>query len=607
MDWALGVWRPANAPFAAGALTIFHDVSDRSWPNSAARVHPGEDLMALTGWLEIAAFLALLALSIAPLGGYMAKVFSGERTFAHPLIGPIETGVYRLAGIDSSREQGWPAYMLCLLAFHLLNGVLLYALLRTQAWLPFNPQKFPGMAPDLALNTAISFVTNTSWQSYAGESALGNLAQMAGVAVASFLSAAAGLAVAIALIRGFARSGADTIGNVWVDLTRSVLYVFLPLSILGALALAAGGAPQTLAPSVAAHTLEGGRQSIALGPVASQEAIKLLSGDGGGFFNANSAHPFENPNAVTNLLEMWMIFVVGAALTRTFGKMIGSVRQGWVLLAVMAILFLGGVAVIYAAEAQGNPALTGLGVVGPNLEGKEVRFGASGSSLFAEVSTASADGAVNSMHDSFMPLSGLLLLANMKIGEVIVGAPGSGLFSMLLFAILAVFIAGLMVGRTPEFLGKKIEAREVRFAMLAALAAPAATLGFTAIAAVLPAGLAGRQAAGAHGLSEILYAYTSAAATNGSAFAGLSANTPFYNLTLAFAMIVGRFGVIVPVLALAGALAGKRRLERSTGAMPTDTLQFGALLIGVILIIGGLAYFPALTLTPILEQLSLPR
>jgi K+-transporting ATPase ATPase A chain len=563
--------------------------------------------MTLTGWLEIAAFLALVATCVVPLGRYMAKVFSGERTFAHVLIEPVEKGFYRLAGVDPAREHGWFAYALCLLAFHLLGVLMLYGPLRAQAWLPFNPQHFGSVAPDLAFNTAISFVTNTSWQSYAGERTLSNLSQMAGIAVASFLSAAAGLAVAMALIRGFARSYAETIGNFWVDLTRSVLYVFLPLSILGAMVLLAQGAPQTLAANVASTAIEGAHQTIAVGPVASQESIKLLSGDGGGFYNANSAHPFENPTALANLLEMLLILVVGAALTHTFGKMIGLQRQGWVLLAVMAILFVGGVAVIYAAEAHGNPALAHLGVSGANMEGKETRFGAAGSSLFAEASTASADGAVNSMHDSYMPLSSLILMVNMKIGEVIVGAPGSGLFSMLLFAILAVFIAGLMVGRTPEYLGKKIEAREVQFAMLASLAAPAITLGFTAIAAVLPAGLAGREATGPHGLSEILYAYTSAAATNGSALAGLSANSLFYNLTLALAMALGRFAVIVPVLALAGALAAKPRLELSVGAMPTDTALFAGLLIGVILIIGGLAYFPALTLAPILEQLSMGR
>jgi K+-transporting ATPase ATPase A chain len=562
--------------------------------------------MTLTGWLQIGVLMAIVGALVAPLGGYMARVFTGQRTFLHPVIGPIEKAFYRLSGIDESGEQRWWVYAFCFVGFHLLGVLVLYGLLRLQATLPFNPQHFKAVAPDLAFNTAVSFVTNTSWQSYAGESTLSYLSQMAGITVASFLSGAAGVAVAVALIRGFARSSAETIGNFWVDLTRATLYVFLPLSLVAAIFLAVQGVPQTLGPNVAAAGMEGAEQSIAVGPVASQEPIKLLSGDGGGFFNANSAHPFENPNALTGLVEMLLILVVGAALTDTFGRMVGSQRQGWVLLAVMAVLFLGGTVLVYQAEAHGNPALAHLGVTGANMEGKEVRFGADGSALFAEVSTASADGAVNSMHDSYMPLSGLVLMANMKIGEVIVGAPGSGLFSIVIFAILAVFVAGLMVGRTPEYLGKKMETREMTFAILAQLAPPTITLGLTALAVVLPVGLAGREAVGPHGLSEILYAYTSAAATNGSAFAGLSANSVFYNLTLALAMAIGRFAVIVPVLALAGSLAAKTRVAPSAGTMPTDNMLFGGLLIGVILILGGLTYFPALTVAPILEQLSLP-
>jgi len=483
---------------------------------------------------------------------------------------------------------------------------VLYALLRLQAVLPLNPLHRPGMTPDLAFNTAVSFVTNTSWQAYAGETALGPLAQMTGIAVASFLSGAAGLAVAIALTRAFASANSGFIGNFWVDLTRAVLYVLLPLSLVGALALVALGVPQTLAASTDATTLEGAHQTLALGPVATQEAIKLFSGDGGGFFNANSAHPFENPSPLSNLLEMVMILVIGAALTNTFGRMVGSERQGWALLSAMAILFFAGTATLYAQEARPSPAFPP-SVRGSNMEGKEVRFGAAGSSLFAETATASADGAVNAGLDSFMPLSGAVLMANMKVGEVIVGAPGSGLFSMILFAILAVFTSGLMVGRTPEYLGKKIEAREMQFAVLATLIAPLATLAFAAVAAILPAGLAGRQATGAHGLSEILYAYTSAAATNGSAFAGLNANTPFYNVTLAIGMMAGRFGMIVPVLALAGSIAAKPRMPASAGTMPTDNGLFIGLLIGVILIMGALIYFPALTLAPLLEQFSVPR
>jgi len=560
--------------------------------------------MTLQGWLEIIAFTAIAAALVAPLGGYMAKVFAGERTFAHPLLEPVEKAVYRFARIDPTREQDWLGYALCLLLSQVVGVVLLYALLRAQAYLPFNPGRLKAVAPDLAMNTAMSFVTNTSWQSYAGEQTLSYLSQMAGITAASFLSAAAGMAVAVALVRGFMRSGAHTIGNFWVDQTRALIYVLAPLSLIAALFLAAQGAPQTLHPSVAAATVEGPRQQIAVGPVASQESIKLMSGDGGGFFNANSAHPFENPTPAANLVEMLLIFAIGAALTNTFGRMIGVPRQGWVLLAAMAVLFAAGTTAVYAIEARGNPLLAHLGAAGPNMEGKEVRFGAPGSSLFAEVSTASADGAVNSMHDSYMPMSGAVLMANMKIGEVIVGAPGSGLFSILIFAMLAVFIAGLMIGRTPEYLGKKIETREIQLTMLASLAAPAATLALTALAAVLPAGLAGRQAMGPHGLSEILYAYTSAAATNGSAFAGISANTPFYNLTLALGMVIGRYGVIVPVLAIAGALAAKPRIPPSLGTMPTDNGLFLGLLLGVILIVGGLAYFPALTLAPVLEQLA---
>jgi K+-transporting ATPase ATPase A chain len=560
--------------------------------------------MNVSGWLQVGCLLAIVVGLSAPLGGHMAKVFAGERTFLHPILGPVEGFLYRLSGVDPRQEQDWLTYALCVMGFHALGFVGLYGLLRLQSLLPLNPGHFGAISPDLAFNTAVSFVTNTSWQAYGGENTLSYLSQMAGITVLSFLSGAAGIAVAIALVRGFACHRREEIGNFWVDQTRALLYVLLPLSLVGALVLAALGVPQTLAHAAQAVTLEGAHQTIALGPVASQESIKLLSGDGGGFFNANSAHPFENPSALTNLLEMVLIFVIGGALTDTFGRMVGSRREGWTLLAVMAILFLVGVTVIQGVEAHGNPALAHLGVMGPNMEGKEARFGAAGSSLFAEVSTAASDGAVNSMHDSYMPLSGLMLMANMKIGEVIVGAPGSGLFSILLFAILAVFIAGLMVGRTPEYLGKKIETREMQLTVLATLAAPAATLGLTALAIVLPAGRVGRQAMGPHGLSEILYAYTSAAATNGSAFAGLTANTPFYNVTLGVAMAIGRFAVVIPVLAIAGALAAKTRAAPSVGTMPTDNGLFIGLLIGVILILGGLCYFPALTLAPILEQVS---
>jgi potassium-transporting ATPase potassium-binding subunit len=566
--------------------------------------------MTSFGWLQIALFAALIGLLTRPLGGYLARVYAGERTFLQPIIRPLEHALYRLAGIKPEMEQSWLQYATALLLFHALAILALYALLRLQAFLPLNPQDQANVAPDLALNTAVSFVTNTSWQSYGGETTLSYLSQMSGIAVHSFLSGASGLAVAVALIRGFARRHASSIGNFWVDLTRGTLYVLLPICVVAALFLLAQGVPQTLAPAAVATTLEGGVQIITRGPVATQEAIKLLSGDGGGFFNANSAHPFENPTPLTNLAELLLIFALGAALTNCFGRMVGSERQGWALLAVMAILFGLGVAGIYASEAGGDPALAAAPATqaaaapqrGGNMEGKEVRFGIAGSALFADVSTASSDGAVNSMHGSFMPLSGGILLANMMVGEVIVGAPGSGLYGMLLFCIVAVFIAGLMIGRTPEYVGKKIGSSEVKMTILALIAVPPATLGLTAIACVVDPGLAGLGNAGPHGFSEILYAYTSAAATNGSAFAGLNANSPFYNLTLALSMFVGRFGVIVPVLAVAGSLAAQAVVPHSAGSLPTDRALFALLLLGVIVIVGGLTYLPALALGPIAEN-----
>jgi potassium-transporting ATPase potassium-binding subunit len=463
------------------------------------------------------------------------------------------------------------------------------------------------------LNTAVSFVTNTSWQSYAGETTLSYLTQMAGITVQSFVSAATGIAVGIALVRGFARRSSRTIGNFWIDLTRITLYVLLPICIIAALFLVWQGVPQTLGASVTATTLEGTHQVIARGPVASQEVIKLMSGDGGGFFNTNSAHPFENPTALTGIAEMVLIFLIGVALTNSFGRMVGNQRQGWALFAAMAVLFLAGATLIYRTEAGSNPTLAAFHIdqipsvaqSGGNMEGKEVRFGVAQSSLFATVSTASSDGAVDSMHDSFMPLSGLILLGNMMMDEVVVGGPGSGLFGILLFVIVAVFAAGLMIGRTPEYLGKKIEGNEVKMTMLALLCPPLFILVLTAIAAVVPAGLAGLNNSGPHGFSEILYAYTSAAATNGSAFAGLNANTPFYNLTLALAMFAGRFVVIVPVLCIAGLLAAKRIVPASAGTLPTHGLQFVGLLIGTIVIVGGLTFFPALALGPAAEHFAL--
>jgi K+-transporting ATPase ATPase A chain len=569
--------------------------------------------MTFVGWLQIAVFMTAIGLLTHPLGGYLARVYSGQRTLLQPVIGPIERMLYRVSGVKAEHEQNWLQYATSFLVFHALSIIALYTLLRLQFSLPFNPQSLPALSPDLALNTAVSFVTNTSWQSYAGETTMSYLSQMAGITVHSFLSAASGIAVAVALIRGFARRRSPTIGNFWVDLTRGTLYILLPICVLAALFLISQGVPQTLAPSIEATTLEGVTQTIARGPVASQEAIKLLSGDGGGFFNVNSAHPFENPSPLTNFAELLLIFALGAALTNCFGRMIGSERQGWTLLAVMGILFALGVSAIYALEARGNPALALVQreanaaeeLAAGNMEGKEVRFGIGASALFANTSTASSDGAVNSMHDSFMPLSGGILLANMMVDEVIVGAPGSGLFGMLLFCVVAVFLAGLMIGRTPEYVGKKIRSSEVKMTLLALIAVPFATLGLTAVGCVVEPGLAGLSNVGPHGFSEILYAYTSTAATNGSAFAGLNANSPFYNLTLALGMVIGRFFVVIPILALAGSLAAQPVIPHSSGTLPTGGALFVWFLFGVIVIAGGLTYLPALALGPIVEHLRL--
>jgi K+-transporting ATPase ATPase A chain len=557
--------------------------------------------------LQLFGLLAVLLLTVRPLGGYMQRVFAGEATLLSPLLRPLEAVFYRLAGIKPDQEQTWFDYAVAFLVFHLPGMLLLYGLLRLQASLPLNPAGQPPVAPDLALNTAVSFATNTSWQSYGGESTLGPLAQMAGVAVQSFLSGAAGIAVAVALIRGFARHGVTTIGNVWVDLTRAILYVMLPISLLAAVFFAWQGVPQSLSGPVAAVTLDGSPQAIPLGPVASQEPIKLLSGDGGGFFNAQSAHPFENPTALTNLLSMLLMPLIGAALTNTFGRIVGDERQGWALLGAMLLLLLAGAVALHVAEAGVNPLLAGTGVEqqAGNLEGKELRFGVPGSALFSELGTATSSGAVNAMHDSYLPLGGLVLLVNMMLDEVIIGGPGSGLFGMLLYALVAVFIGGLMIGRTPEYVGNKIDAREIKLAMLAILAVPAALLSLTALAVLLPAGVSGLGNAGPHGFSEVLYAYTSAANTNGSAFAGLSSNSGFYNLTLASAMVIGRFCVAVPVLALAGSLAGKRRVPFSAGTLPTIGPLWVGLLLGVIVIVGGLSYLPALALGPVAEQVSM--
>jgi K+-transporting ATPase ATPase A chain len=569
--------------------------------------------MSLNGWTQIGLFVLIVVLIVKPLGAYMTHVFNGERTFLSPLLRPLEKGFYVLCGVDAKKEQHWTAYGFALLAFSLAGFLVLYGLQRLQAFLPFNPQALEGVTPDLAFNTSVSFITNTNWQSYVPETTYGYLVEMAGLTVHNFLSAAAGIALAVALIRGFARQSAATIGNFWVDMTRAVLYILLPLSIVGALVLVWQGIPQNLDQYSVATTLEGSQQVIAQGPAASQEIIKMLGTNGGGFFNANSAHPFENPTAVTNLIEMVLIFAIAAALTNVFGRMVGNEKQGWAIFGVMGFLFLAGVVTLYWAEGSPNPAFASLGVdastnslqAGGNMEGKEVRFGIANSALFATATTDASCGAVNTMHDSLMPLGGMVAMFNIMLGEIIFGGVGSGLYGMLLFAIVAVFVAGLMVGRTPEYLGKKIEGREVKMAMLAILILPLSILGFTAVAVVIPQGLSSLANNGPHGFSEALYAYVSATGNNGSAFAGLSANTPFWNTTLGIAMWVGRFMFIVPMLAIAGSLASKKTLAASSGTFPTDNGLFAGLLVGVILIIGGLTFFPALALGPVAEHLAL--
>jgi len=560
--------------------------------------------MTINGWIQVALFCATVLALVRPLGGYMTRVFKGERTLLSPMLGPIETGLYRLAGIDARSEQSWLGYGLAMLTFHALGFAALYGLLRLQDVLPLNPTGQAAVAPDLAFNTAASFVTNTNWQNYGGESTLSYLSQMLGLTHQNFLSAATGIALALALVRGFSRASARTVGSFWVDLIRCTLYVLLPICVLYTLVLVSQGIPQTLGASIQATTLEGATQTIAVGPVASQVAIKMLGTNGGGFFNANAAHPFENPTALSNFFQMVSIFVLGAAMTNVFGRMVGDERQGWAILGAMGVLFLAGVLVTYASEAAGSSVLNGMGFTGGNMEGKELRFGIVASALFAVVTTAASCGAVNAMHDSFTALGGLIPMINMQLGEIIVGGVGAGLYGMLVFVIVAIFVAGLMVGRTPEYLGKKIESREVKMAMLAILCLPLMMLGFTALATVVAAGLAGPANAGPHGFSEILYAFTSAAANNGSAFGGLSGNTPFYNTTLAIGMLVGRFFVIIPALAIAGALAAKKTVPASAGTLPTHGGLFIGMLVGVILIVGGLTFFPSLALGPIVEHLA---
>ncbi|WP_428334269.1 potassium-transporting ATPase subunit KdpA [Novosphingobium sp.] len=558
--------------------------------------------MTVSGWALIATFVALCIAMAKPVGLWLFALYEGRDTPLTRVLGPVERGFYRLSGIDPAREQTWRQYALAMLMFQFVTALLTYAVLRLQGVLPLNPRGLPGLSADLAMNTAISFVTNTNWQAYSGESTLSNLSQMFALVPHNFLSAATGIAVAFAVFRGFARAQTQTLGNFWADITRITLYLLIPVACILALVMVAGGVPQTFVSSIDVTTLEGAHQTLVTGPVASQEAIKMFGTNGGGFFNANSAHPFENPSAVINLVQMLAIFAIGVGLTWCFGKAVGDTRQGWAILTAMMILFVAGVSVVYWQEAGGNPLLH-LG--GSNMEGKELRFGAAASALFATITTAASCGAVNAMHDSFMPLGGLVPMFNIELGEIVVGGVGSGIYGFLLFALLAVFIAGLMVGRTPEYVGKKIEGREVKLAVLAIVVLPLCILGGTALSSVLSGGLAGLGNKGPHGFSELLYAFTSATGNNGSAFAGLSANTPYFNGTLAVAMWIGRFFMMVPVLAIAGSLAGKRHVPPSPGSLPTTGPLWIGLLIGIILIVGGLTFLPALALGPIAEQMAM--
>ena len=563
--------------------------------------------MTINGWIQIAVFLAIIVALTRPLGGFLKRVAEGERHFLTPVLGWLERSFYWVAGVDPKKEQSWLTYAVAMLVFKGLGFVLLYAVLRLQTLLPLNPAGQGAITPDLAFNTSVSFLTNTNWQSYGGETTMSFFSQMFGLTVQNFLSAAAGIAVALAVIRGFSRKSVKTIGNFWADLTRITIYVLLPLSIIGAVVCVWQGIPQTFTGTIEATTMEGAKQIIALGPVASQEVIKILGTNGGGFFNVNSAHPFENPTVLINMLQCLAIFVLGGALTNTFGRMVRDERQGWAVFAAMALLFLVGVGILYWSEAQANPAIAALGVdpsLG-NMEGKELRFGIAQTSIFATATTDASCGAVDSMHESFLPLGGAVPLVNMMLGEIIFGGVGSGLYGFLLFAIIAVFVAGLMVGRTPEYLGKKIEAKEVKLTMLAVLCMPLVMLGFTALAVVLPGPLSALSAAGPHGFTEALYAYVEGAANNGSAFAGISANTPYWNTTLGIDMLVGRFFVMIPALAIAGALAAKKTLPPSAGTFPTHGTLFVGLVIGVIVIVGGLTFFPAVALGPIVENYAM--
>jgi potassium-transporting ATPase potassium-binding subunit len=564
--------------------------------------------MTANGWLQIFLYFALVVAVTPPLGAYLFRVFEGARQPLPRLLGPLERLLYRLGGVDREKEQTWIEYAIALLIFSVLGVLVTYAILRLQHALPLNPQKLGAIDPALAFNTAVSFTTNTNWQSYAGETTMTYLSQMAGLAWHNFTSAATGIGVALAVARGFTRrpgpGGARTLGNFWVDLTRATLYVLLPLSVIFALALVSQGVLQNFARYKEVTTLEGARQVLAMGPVASQEAIKMLGTNGGGFFNANSAHPFENPTPFTNLIEMLLIFAIPAALTFTYGRMARDAKQGWAIFAAMSLLFFAGVAACYAAESHGNAAVHGFAVAQPlgNMEGKEQRFGVAASTLFATVTTDASCGAVNAMHDSFTPLGGLVPLVNIKLGEVIFGGVGAGLYGMLVFVVLTVFIAGLMVGRTPEYLGKKIEQKEMKLAMLYILIFPLIILSFAAWSAVRPSVVATLANGGPHGLSEILYAYASGAGNNGSAFAGSSFNTPWWNVTIAVAMLAGRFLMMVPILGIAGSMLNKKTVAPGPGTFPTNGPLFTTLLVGVVVIVGALTFFPALSLGPIVEH-----
>jgi K+-transporting ATPase ATPase A chain len=555
------------------------------------------------GWAEIALTIAVTVALAWPLGIYMARVWTGERTWLDPVLKPVERLVYAGCGVKPEKGQNWLAYAMSFLAFSAASFIVLYLILRFQDLLPLNPQGFPGLSPHLSFNTAISFVTNTNWQSYVPEQVVSTFSQMAGLTSHNFLSAAAGIAVAAALARAFANNRSDNLGDFWVDLTRISLYILLPVSLVIAIAYVGLGMPQTLLANVAATTVEGGKQTIALFPTASQEAIKQFGTNGGGIFNANSAHPFENPNAITNLIEIISMNVLPLACVVAFGRLVMARRDARAIVAVMVILVGAAAAGIYATETQPAPALVAANVdASVNMEGKEVRFGAPSTAVWAAATTGASDGGVNGMHDSFMPLGGGIAMFLIQLGEIVPGGVGSGLYGMMVMALIAVFVAGLMVGRTPEYLGKKVEAREIKYAMLAVLILPLSILGFSAVALVLPVALGGLLNHGPHGLSEILYAYSSATGNNGSAFAGLTANTPWYNTTLGIAMLLGRFAYAVPVLAIAGSLAAKPKLAATTGTFPTDGPLFIGLLIGVILIMGGLQFFPALALGPIVEH-----